>query len=63
MDAALRFCGVSCSQSNFDFACCPDAMQKTDSEMSEDGDECKPQNNHGCSFHGIGRPRPLTKLP
>jgi len=41
--AALRCVGVSCSQSNFDFAYCPDAMQKTDSEMSEEGDECKPE--------------------
>jgi len=39
----LRVCGVSCSQSNFDFAYCPDAMQKTDLEMSEEGDECKPE--------------------
>jgi len=41
--AALRCCGVSCSQSNFDFAYCPDAIQKTDSEMSEEGEECKPE--------------------
>jgi len=41
--AALRCVGVSYCQSNCDFAYCPDAMQKTDSEMSEQGDECKPE--------------------
>jgi len=41
---SLRCVGVSCCQSNCDFACCPDAMQKTDSEMSAQGDECKPEH-------------------
>ena len=36
-------CGVSCSVTNCDFAYSPDAMQKTDSEMSEEGDKCKPE--------------------
>jgi len=40
---SLRCVGVSCCQSNCDFACCPDAMQKTDSEMFAQGDECKPE--------------------
>jgi len=50
--AALRCVGVSYCQSNCDFAYCPDAMQKMDSEMSEQGDECKPvliSRNFSCS--------------
>ena len=44
VDSTAQHCvGVSCCQSNCDFAYCPDAIQKTDSEMSEQGDECKPE--------------------
>jgi len=39
----LWVCGVSYSHSNCDFAYSPDPMQKTDSEMSEEGDSCKPE--------------------
>ena len=56
----LRVCGVSCSQSNFDFAYCPDAMQKKDLEMrrvqtratlySIATQRCPPQ----CDYHQTG---------
>jgi len=39
----LWVCGVSSFQLNCDFAYSPDAMQKMDSEMSEEGDKCKPE--------------------